>query len=69
MFEIQPDFVHLDKDFAEIGAAKNVWPGIKVLICMWHAKRELRSERVVGALRKVSGCSIATRSTRLCTVR
>ena len=36
-----PSFIATDKDPAEIGAVKLVWPGAKHQLCYWHAKRAL----------------------------
>ncbi|KAF9021704.1 hypothetical protein BDZ89DRAFT_1163620 [Hymenopellis radicata] len=38
-YGIIPQFVHLDKDMAEIGMAKRVWSLAKILICWWHLNR------------------------------
>ena len=38
---IEPTFVHLDKDMAEIGMVQKVWPNAKVQLCYWHMKRAI----------------------------
>ena len=30
---------YTDKDFAQIAAAKNTWPGVNIQLCLWHVKR------------------------------
>lgn len=39
--QVDPDLVHVDKDFSEISAAKKVWPGAKIQTCLWHMKKAL----------------------------
>jgi hypothetical protein len=41
-YGIQPVFVHTDKDFAEIGAAKDVWPDAKHQLCYWHLRKAVQ---------------------------
>ncbi|KAK9443862.1 ATP-dependent DNA helicase PIF1, partial [Metarhizium brunneum] len=38
-FGFNPRCVAIDKDPAEITAVTTVWPGVKVQLCYWHAKR------------------------------
>ena len=35
-YGIHPRFVHTDKDMAEIGASRRVWPEAKHQLCWWH---------------------------------
>ncbi|GAA6000782.1 hypothetical protein JCM5350_006974 [Sporobolomyces pararoseus] len=37
--EVDPGVVHVDKDFSEISAAKEVWGEAKVQTCLWHMKK------------------------------
>ncbi|EAU90664.2 hypothetical protein CC1G_03933 [Coprinopsis cinerea okayama7 len=39
MYGVEPTFAHLDKDMAEIGCVKEVWPKAKTNICWWHLDR------------------------------
>jgi hypothetical protein len=41
-YDIQPQFAHVDKDFAEISALRQVWPDATVTICWWHLRDALR---------------------------
>jgi hypothetical protein len=47
-YQIEPQFTHVDKDFAEIKALSTVWPSASIRICWWHLKRAI-SERLVKA--------------------
>lgn len=38
VYDINPIFVHVDKDMAEISMAKEVWPA-KINLCWWHLRR------------------------------
>ena len=51
MYNINPDFCHLDKDMGEIGMAQGVWKMVKLQLCWWHMRKALR-ERL--AKRKLS---------------
>jgi hypothetical protein len=31
-----------DKDFGQIGALLDVWPGSSVSLCLWHVKRAIK---------------------------
>ena len=35
-------FFLTDKDFAQISAAQQIWPHVKVQICLWHIKKALK---------------------------
>jgi hypothetical protein len=37
-YELHPPFIHVDKDFAEIGASLEVWPNAKIQLCFWHMR-------------------------------
>ncbi len=41
-YNIYPLFVHVDKDLAEIGMVKEVWPKAKISLCWWHMRKALR---------------------------
>jgi hypothetical protein len=41
-YKIQPRFVHLDKDLAEIRQAQTVWPEAKIQLCKWHLRCAVR---------------------------
>ena len=41
-YGIVPRFVHTDKDMAEIGASRRVWPEAKHQLCWWHQREALR---------------------------
>lgn len=42
-YGVCPIFVHSDKDMAEIGCAKLVWPEAKINLCWWHLHRAIRT--------------------------
>jgi hypothetical protein len=42
-FGFNPRCVAIDKDPAEIAAVTTVWPGVKVQLCYWHARRAVRT--------------------------
>jgi hypothetical protein len=37
----EPQFIHTDKDLAEIGAAHDVWPNAKHQLCHWHMNKAI----------------------------
>jgi hypothetical protein len=39
---VNPSFVHLDKDMAEIGMVRKVWPKAKIQLCHWHLKQAVQ---------------------------
>ncbi|KAG6867397.1 hypothetical protein C0993_003278 [Termitomyces sp. T159_Od127] len=41
-YQIKPTFIHVDKDMAEIGMAKHVWPDAKIQLCWWHLRRAIK---------------------------
>lgn len=41
-YGVIPRFVHTDKDMAEIGASRRVWPEAKHQLCWWHQREALR---------------------------
>ena len=43
-YGILPRFVHTDKDMAEIGASRRVWPEAKHQLCWWHQREALRRQ-------------------------
>jgi hypothetical protein len=42
-YAIIPEFVHTDKDMAEIGMTRNVWPEAKIQLCWWHLRKAVRT--------------------------
>jgi len=40
---LEPTFFLTDKDFAQISAAKFVWKGIKIQLCLWHIKKAIET--------------------------
>ena len=42
-YNINPTFVHVDKDMAEIHAVKEVW-NPKVQLCWWHLRKAIREQ-------------------------
>ena len=48
-YGVVPRFVHTDKDMAEIGASRVVWPEAKHQLCWWH-QREAVKRRLKGNL-------------------
>lgn len=41
-YGINPRFVHVDKDMAEIGCIRMVWPRAKIQLCWWHLRKAVR---------------------------
>ncbi|KAK7456463.1 hypothetical protein VKT23_010712 [Stygiomarasmius scandens] len=41
-YGVNPRFIHLDKDMAEIGMARDVWSHAKIQLCLWHLRRAVR---------------------------
>jgi hypothetical protein len=41
-YNLNPDIVHTDKDFAEIGAAHDTWLHAKHQLCYWHLREAVR---------------------------
>ena len=41
-YGVKPRFVHTDKDMAEIGASRRVWPEAKHQLCWWHQREAVR---------------------------
>jgi hypothetical protein len=41
-YGVDAQFIHLDKDMAEIGMAKDVWPNGKISLCWWHMRKAAR---------------------------
>ena len=48
-YGIEPVFVHVDKDMAEIGMVKKVW-NAKISLCWWHLRRAIRTRLANGKL-------------------
>ena len=36
------EFFLTDKDWAQINAAQQIWPSIKIQLCLWHLKRAVK---------------------------
>ncbi|KAG6838319.1 hypothetical protein C0991_000273, partial [Blastosporella zonata] len=49
-YNINPVFVHVDKDMAEISMAKEVWSSAKISLCWWHLRRAVRTRLANGKL-------------------
>jgi hypothetical protein len=49
IYNIQPVFVHVDKDMAEIGTVKEVW-NTKISLCWWHLKCTIKTRLAKGKL-------------------
>ncbi|PVF90972.1 hypothetical protein CPB86DRAFT_676043, partial [Serendipita vermifera] len=49
-YNINPEFAHLDKDFAEISALAKVWPATSISICWWHMRDALRKRTTANTL-------------------
>ncbi len=41
-YGINANFVHVNKDMAEIGMVKEVWPSAKISVCWWHMQKSVR---------------------------
>ena len=41
-YDVNPTFMHVDKDLGEIGALKTVWKS-KISLCWWHLRRAVRT--------------------------
>ncbi|KAF7426653.1 hypothetical protein PC9H_009022 [Pleurotus ostreatus] len=39
---LNPEFVHVDKDMAEISMSRTVWASAKIQLCWWHLRKALR---------------------------
>ncbi|KAJ7577132.1 hypothetical protein C8J56DRAFT_1007246 [Mycena floridula] len=48
-YGINPKFVHLDKDMAEIGMAQDVWKA-KIQLCWWHMREALKRRLALAKL-------------------
>ena len=35
-------FFLTDKDWAQINAAQQIWPNVKVQLCLWHLKKAVK---------------------------
>lgn len=42
-YGIIPQFVHVDKDMAEIGSCRKTWPLAKIQLCWWHLRKAVRT--------------------------
>jgi hypothetical protein len=40
---LEPDFFITNKDFAQISAARFIWSGIKIQLCLWHVKKAVEA--------------------------
>ncbi|KIJ27082.1 hypothetical protein M422DRAFT_271770 [Sphaerobolus stellatus SS14] len=41
-YQVNPKFIHTDKDLAEIKAAQAVWVSAKHQLCWWHVRKAVR---------------------------
>lgn len=57
MYHINPTFVHVDKDMAEIRAVKEVWDP-KVQLCWWHLRKAVRERFTFTPLGKANAAEI-----------
>jgi hypothetical protein len=49
-YGLDPDIVLTDKDFAEIGAVRAVWPRAKHQLCYWHIRKAVRERMAMSKL-------------------
>jgi len=42
-YGIEPKFIHVDKDMAEIGCTKMIWTA-KINLCWWHLRQAVRTQ-------------------------
>jgi len=49
-YGVIPKFVHVDKDMAEIGMVRTVWPTAKIQLCWWHLRKAVRERLAKGKL-------------------
>jgi hypothetical protein len=47
---VDPDVVLTDKDFAEIGVARAVWPRAKHQLCYWYMRKSVRERMALSRL-------------------
>jgi len=52
--ELNPEFFLTDKDFAQINAALQVWPSIKIQLCFWHLERAIKKRLADGSIPKTN---------------
>ncbi|KAF9033847.1 hypothetical protein BJ165DRAFT_1356948, partial [Panaeolus papilionaceus] len=48
-YNVNPKFIHVDKDMAEIAMAREVWEA-KISLCWWHLRRAVHTRLAKGAL-------------------
>ena len=41
---LHPHYFYTDKDFAEINAAKEIWPEADIQLCQWHVERAIKEK-------------------------
>src|SRR5260370_41675790 len=39
MYQLNPTFMHTDKDISEVNMCHDVWPDAKHVLCSWHMQR------------------------------
>jgi len=49
-----PDFFLTDKDLSQINAAYQVWPSIKIQLCLWHLKRAVAKRLADSSVSKIN---------------
>lgn len=42
-YGVIPQFVHVDKDMAEIRSCRKTWPQAKIQLCWWHLQKAVRT--------------------------
>lgn len=42
-YGVIPQFVHVDKDMAEIGSCRKTWLQAKIQLCWWHLRKAVRT--------------------------
>jgi len=50
--ELSLKFFLIDKDFAQINAALQVWPLTKIQLCLWHIERAIYKRLADGLIPK-----------------
>lgn len=48
-YDLNPQFIHTNKDMAEVGMSRTTWPDAKHQLCFWHQDRAV-SERLAKAV-------------------
>lgn len=51
---MNPKFFLTDKDWAQINSAQQVWPNVKIQLCLWHLKKAVNKRLADNKLPKIS---------------